>query len=97
PSAKATDWAQILAFYTLLDRMGDNPMIALSRAVAVAMVHGPQSGLQALAPLDEDPRICQHHRLAAVKAHLNEMMGDRERAAAHYMIAAERTRNIQER
>ena len=39
-----TDWAQILALYTLLERRSDNPVVRLNRAVAAAMVHGPRVG-----------------------------------------------------
>ena len=47
-----TDWPQILALYTLLERMSDNPMVSLNRAIAVAMVHGPAAGLELLDRLD---------------------------------------------
>ncbi len=73
PRAATTDWSQILALYELLVPMADNPMAALSRAVAAAMVHGPARGLALLASLAADPRLAQHHRLAAVRAHLLEM------------------------
>lgn len=92
-----TDWAQILALYSLLKRMTDNPVVALNHAVTFAMVHGPEAGLTQLATIDADRRIAEHHRLAAVKAHLYERLGDHGRAAAYYRDAAERTRNIQER
>ncbi len=95
--AEDTDWAQILALYDLLERMSDNPMVSLNRAVAAAMVHGPAAGLELLEPLDADPRMAGHYRLDAVRAHLFEMAGDPERALAHYRAAAERTRSIPER
>jgi hypothetical protein len=37
-----TDWPQIMALYSLLKRMSDNPMVTLNHAIAAAMVHGPQ-------------------------------------------------------
>ena len=40
-----TDWPQILALYSLLERTSGNPMVTLNRAVAAAMVHGPAIGL----------------------------------------------------
>ncbi|HEU4564895.1 MAG TPA: sigma-70 family RNA polymerase sigma factor, partial [Gemmatimonadaceae bacterium] len=40
-----TDWPQILALYGVLKRLVDNPMVALSHAIAAAMVHGPAAGL----------------------------------------------------
>jgi RNA polymerase sigma factor (sigma-70 family) len=97
PSTEATDWPQILALYTLLARMSDNPMIALNQSIAYAMVHGPAAGLERLAALDADGRLARHHRLAAVRAHLYEMAGNREAAIEHYRLAAERTASIPER
>ncbi|HEY6077352.1 MAG TPA: sigma-70 family RNA polymerase sigma factor [Polyangiaceae bacterium] len=92
-----TDWPQILALYGLLQRMSDNPMITLNLAVAAAMVQGPAAGLALLEPLDADPRLAEHHRLAAVRAHLHEKLGERARAVAFYRLAAERTASTPER
>ncbi|HEY0662059.1 MAG TPA: DUF6596 domain-containing protein [Lysobacter sp.] len=95
--AQDTDWAQILALYGLLKRMSDNPMVTLNHAIAAAMVHGPAEGLALLQALDADPRLAEHHRLDAVRAHLHEMAGDHQAAIAHYMAAAARTTSIPER
>jgi predicted RNA polymerase sigma factor len=92
-----TDWPQILALYGLLERMSDNPMVTLNRAIAVAMVHGPRAGLEQLAVLDGDARLARHHRLDAVRAHLHEMNGDPRAAVTHYLAAAARTTSLPER
>jgi RNA polymerase sigma factor (sigma-70 family) len=92
-----TDWPQILALYEALERLSDNPMVVLNRAIAAAMVHGPVAGLDLLAALDGDARMAGHYRLDAVRAHLHEMSGNHERALAHYRAAAERTMSIPER
>ena len=92
--ADDTDWPQILALYGLLERMSGNPMVALNRAIAAAMVHGPGAGLTLLEALDE--RIPGHYRLDAVRAHLFEMAGDTDAALAHYRAAANRTTSIPE-
>ena len=97
PSAEATDWPQILALYDLLERITPNPMVTLNRAVAVAMVHGPDEALALLASLDTDDRMIEHHRLESVRAHLLEMAGDREAAYAAYRNAARRTASVPER
>ncbi|HET7458464.1 MAG TPA: sigma-70 family RNA polymerase sigma factor [Gemmatimonadaceae bacterium] len=96
-SVDDTDWPQILALYDVLERMSDNPMVSLSRAIAAAMVHGPAAGLELLRALDDDARIAGHYRLDAVRAHLLERAGDRESAVAHYRAAAERTASTPER
>jgi len=95
--AEDTDWAQIFALYGLLERMSDNPMVSLNRAVAAAMVQGPEAGLKLLEALDGDARIAGHYRLDAVRAHLHERAGDSERAIAHYRAAAEGTASLPER
>ncbi|MEP6620113.1 MAG: sigma-70 family RNA polymerase sigma factor [bacterium] len=92
-----TDWRQILAFYGLLKRMSDNPMVTLNHAIAAAMVDGPLHGLELLTVLDRDARMKGHYRLDAVRAHLYQMAGDHERAFAHYRAAAERTTSVPER
>jgi RNA polymerase sigma factor (sigma-70 family) len=97
PTTGQTDWPQILALYGLLKRMSDNPMVTLNYAIAAAMVHGPQAGLELLKPLDDDERMAGHHRLDAVRAHLLEMAGEHDAAIAHYRSAAKRTTNIPER
>jgi RNA polymerase sigma factor (sigma-70 family) len=94
--AEETDWPQIFALYGLLERMSDNPMVTLNHAIALAMVHGPAAGLKRLETLDAEGRLAGHHRLYAVRAHLLEMAGDREAAAAEFRAAAGRTASIPE-
>jgi predicted RNA polymerase sigma factor len=96
PTAEATDWRQILAFYDLLSEMSGNPMVALNRAIAAAMVHGPARGLELLDRLAGDERIKGHYRLDAVRGHLLERAGDRDRAIHHLAAAAERTTSLPE-
>ena len=96
-SNQDTDWPQILALYSLLKRMADNPMVTLNHAIAAAMVHGAQMGLELLATLDADERLADHYRLAAVRAHLHEMAGDHSAAISQYGAAASRTTSIPER
>jgi len=92
-----TDWPQILALYDLLKSISDNPMVILNHTVAVAMVHGPKKGLALLDELKGDPRIAEHHRIDAVRAHLLEMNGEPQAAAKSYRVAAEKTANLPER
>src|SRR3984893_6539580 len=92
-----TDWPQILALYELLKRVSPSPMVTLNHAIAAAMVHGPDKGLQLLRALDADPRLASHYRLNAVRAHLLEKTGDYEAAIKHYRVAAARTTSIPER
>ncbi|MBN2624475.1 MAG: sigma-70 family RNA polymerase sigma factor [Acidimicrobiales bacterium] len=94
--AEDTDWPQILGLYDLLDKVAPSPVVTLNRAVAVAMVRGPQAGLDLLAELDADDRMAGSHRLVSVRAHLLEMAGDTEAAVAGYRDAARRTTSLPE-
>ncbi len=97
PSTNATDWKSIEALYGLLEQVSDNPMVTLNRAVAVAMVHGPERGLDLLDALDGDAHISGHYRLDAVRGHLYERAGDIQRAVAHLRAAAAGTASGPER
>jgi len=91
-----TDWPQILALYELLQRVAPSPVVTLNHAIAVAMVHGPERGLERLRALDSDERLAGHYRLDAVRGHLFEMLGDLERAVQHYRTAATKTTSLPE-
>jgi RNA polymerase sigma factor (sigma-70 family) len=91
------DWAQINAFYLLLERMSRNPMVTLNRAVATAMVEGPDAGLRVVDAVAEDERMKGHYRIHAVRAHLHERAGRNDLALEHYRLAAEATASLPER
>jgi RNA polymerase sigma factor (sigma-70 family) len=97
PTADVTDWPQILALYTVLERVAPNPAVTLNRAVAVAEVRGPTAGLALLVALSADERISASHHLVSVRAHLLEMAGDHDAARAWYHEAARRTTSEPER
>lgn len=96
PRAEDTDWEQIRILYSILDRIAPNPMVTLNYAVAVAMTRGPHAGLELLEALDTDPRIADHHRLFAVRAHLQEQAGEYAAAQANYRTAARRSTSLPE-
>jgi predicted RNA polymerase sigma factor len=84
-----TDWPQIKHLYALLNALAPSPMVTLNRIVAIAMVDGPKVALDALDRAE--PALAEHHRVAAVRAHLLEMAGDPVAAREHYQAAAKRT------
>ncbi|HEX8518516.1 MAG TPA: DUF6596 domain-containing protein [Pseudonocardia sp.] len=91
-----TDWRQIAVLYGMLHAVAPGPAVTLNHAVAVAMVHGPDTGLALLAPLVADPAMRRYHRLHAVRAHLRELAGDRDGAAEDYRRAARLTASLPE-
>jgi predicted RNA polymerase sigma factor len=94
PNAEATDWPQIVALYELLMQISDNPLVALSHAVAVAMARGPHAGLDLLDKLEADERVAEDHRLHAARAHMLDMAGDRAAARGSYQAAAQRATSL---
>ncbi|MFF4361730.1 RNA polymerase sigma factor [Streptomyces sp. NPDC001604] len=92
PSAEATDWQEILGLYEVLVRLVPGPVERLNRAVAVAMVHGPEAGLAELDLLEPG----SGHRLDAVRGHLLERAGAYEEARAAYESAAAGTLSLPE-
>jgi predicted RNA polymerase sigma factor len=92
-----TDWTEILLLYQLLDRIAPNPMATVNRALALAMIQGPEAGLRLLATLDDDKRVASHHRLFAMRGHLFQMAGKPDDAAEAFETAARRCTSIPER
>jgi len=91
-TADETDWVQIVEWYDELDRLTDNPVVRLNRAVAVGEADGAQAGLAALEQVD--PAV---PRRTAVEAYLRERAGDPALAARLYADAARAATNLAER
>jgi RNA polymerase sigma-70 factor (ECF subfamily) len=88
-SAAETDWSQILALYDQLLAISPTPIVALNRAVAVAELAGPEPALELVDELPLESYYLYH----AIRADLLRRLGDRDRAAAAYRAAIERTEN----
>ncbi|MBM2616715.1 sigma-70 family RNA polymerase sigma factor [Actinoplanes sp. LDG1-06] len=95
--AEETDWPQILQLYRLLHSLAPGPMVTLNRIVALAEMDGPLVGLRALDEAAADPALADHHRVAAVRAHLLERAGDLARAREEYLWASRLTLSLPER
>jgi RNA polymerase sigma-70 factor (ECF subfamily) len=68
--AEETDWPQILRLYDFLERLKPSPIVTLNRAVAVAMVHGPQPALTLIDTLAATGDLDAYHLLHAARADL---------------------------
>ena len=90
-----TDWPQILGLYDLLARLQPSPVVALNRAVAVAMVEGPRAALELIDTLAGD--LDDYHLLHAARADLLRRAGSPEAAAKSYARALELVTNDSER
>ncbi len=65
-----TDWPAILRLYDLLERVQPSPIVSLNRAVAVAMVDGPQAALALVDALAATGDLDGYHLLHAARADL---------------------------
>ncbi|HLK64262.1 MAG TPA: RNA polymerase sigma factor [Bryobacteraceae bacterium] len=92
-----TDWPQILGLYNLLERMQPSPVVSLNRAVAVAMVEGPQAALTILDELAKQGDLEQYHLLYAARADLERRLANFAEAAKSYRRAIELVTNDSER
>lgn len=97
PIAAATDWAQIVALYDLLLRLDPSPVVALNRAVAVAMHDGPAAGLAAVDAILARGELADYHLAHAARADLCRRLGRTEEARAAYRRALELVRQAPER
>jgi RNA polymerase sigma-70 factor (ECF subfamily) len=87
PQAADTDWAQIARLYDALYRLAPTPVVALNRAVAVAMADGPAAGLTLVDELATNGSLSAYFLLPATRADLLRRLGRREEAAASYADA----------
>ncbi len=97
PAYGDTDWPQLVALYDALLRVWPSPVVALNRAVAVAMVDGPAAALAEISELERDGRLAGYRYLPAVKADLLRRLGHRRQAAEAYQAALELAENAAER
>ncbi|MFZ0121965.1 MAG: RNA polymerase sigma factor [Pseudonocardiaceae bacterium] len=93
-SVATTDWPQIVALYDVLGTVAPSPLVALNRAVAVAMVDGPAAGL---ALIDSLTGLDAYHLLHATRADLLRQLGRPIEAAAAYRRALDLVGNDPER
>jgi RNA polymerase sigma-70 factor (ECF subfamily) len=97
PSYDDTDWCEIVALYDLLLQVWPSPVVALNRAVAVGLAHGPQAGLDALEPLGAEPQLAAYGYLAAARADFLRRLQRFEEARDAYEEALHLTINDVER
>ncbi len=89
PDAASTDWVEIAGLYGRLAAMVPSPVVALNRAVAVAMADGPDAGLAMVDELERSGRLAGYHLLPATKADLLRRVGRGDEAAVAYRAALE--------
>jgi predicted RNA polymerase sigma factor len=95
--AEDTDWARIVGLYGALSEIAPSPIVELNRAVALAMLFGPEAGLAIVDALGAEPALKTYHLLPSVRGDLLAKLGRNNEARAEFERAASMTRNAQER
>ena len=94
-SARDTDWSQVVVLYDRLARLDPSPIVRLNRAVALAEVDGPASGLAEVDRLAAD--LDGYHPFHAARADLLARLDRAADARAAYERAIALTANPAER
>ncbi|HJT64717.1 MAG TPA: RNA polymerase sigma factor [Candidatus Limnocylindria bacterium] len=95
--AEDTNWQRILELYDALEGVHPTPVVALNRAVAVAMVSGPAAGLSIMDELAREGLLTDYAYLHSARADLLRRLDRREEAREAYQQAAALTTNEAER
>ncbi len=82
-----TNWADIVGYYDQLVRLNDSPIVALNRAVAVAMLDGARAGLAQIDDVAAHPALRDYYLLPATRGELKRRLGDYADAASEYRNA----------
>lgn len=96
PTVDATDWGEIVRLYELLQRADPSPVVALNRAVAVAMRDGPEVGLREIEAILEGGKLNDFRYLHAARADLLRRLGRRDEAKVAYAEALKLTHQAAE-
>jgi RNA polymerase sigma-70 factor (ECF subfamily) len=97
PEAAATDWAQIVALYDVLERLDPSPIVSLNRAVALAMRDGPAAGLALVEEILRKGELEEYHFAHAARADLCRRLGRSADARSSYERALSLARQAPER
>jgi RNA polymerase sigma-70 factor (ECF subfamily) len=88
---ESTDWPQILALYDRLVEIDDSPVVALNRGVAIAQVHGPGAGIEAVEAIRNRRSLDSYYLLYAVLAEFEVQLNNFPAAANHIQKALQLT------
>jgi RNA polymerase sigma factor (sigma-70 family) len=94
---ESTDWRHILSLYDRLIEFDQSPVVALNRAVAIANIHGPKMGLQAVRGIQGLSKLSSYYLLYAVQGELQMRLGDLQAAAEQFRRSFELAETKSER
>jgi len=88
-SFEETDWERVIELYDELLEIKPSPVVALNRAVAVAMARGPEAGITAAEEIAEHASLREYLPVSATLGELWRRRGDKVKAAEHFTRALE--------
>lgn len=97
PTADKTDWWRIADLYSVLAERLPSPIVQLNRAVAIAMIEGPEVALDLIESLREEPALKRYHLLPSVRGDLLFKLGRFDAARREFETAAALAENERER
>lgn len=97
PSVEDTDWDEIVSIYEALESIGRNPVVALNRAIAVAMASGPEDALAIVDEIAAGGALDRSHLLPSVRGELLARLGRTEEARVALRRAVDMTPNARQR
>jgi RNA polymerase sigma-70 factor (ECF subfamily) len=86
---ESTDWPRIVSLYDRLIEMDDSPVIALNRAVAVANVHGPRAGIEAVEAIQNREQLNSYYLLYVVLGEFEAHLSNRQAAINYFRKSLE--------
>jgi RNA polymerase sigma-70 factor, ECF subfamily len=95
-TAQETDWERIVLLYDALLQISPSAIVALNRAVAVGMAHGPGAGLAAVDQIAADPSLVNYHLLPSVRGDLLMKAKRGDEARLEIQRAISMTKNLRE-
>lgn len=97
PAFERTDWGAIVSLYDTLMTIAPSPVVALNRAIAIAQLHGPVRGLEAIDAIALRERLERYPFYHAARGELELRRGHDQIARGHFNAAFALARNAAER
>jgi RNA polymerase sigma-70 factor (ECF subfamily) len=95
--AEETDWGRIVSLYDQLIAIRPSPVVALSRAIAIAERDGPQRGIEEILAIEDASRLARYPFYHAALGEFEFRQGKFEPAGRHFQSALAFARNPAER
>jgi len=96
-SVAQTDWRQIVALYDQLLQIQPSPVVRLNRAVAIAMLDGPEAGLTEIDAVLKYGELANYYLAHSVRADMYRRLGRTSEARFSYEKALALTQQEPER